>query len=107
MSKTRQKLRKSGKISKSFKISLGFFLPNKNAIILVLPFKEINIDQGSPVHPVSEPKGGSTSVTKSERRTKILVSNIRWLNNLLCNKCINCFRSKRVNGSALWFGPYI
>ena len=39
--------------------------------------RRLVFDQSSPVHPVSESRGGTLNVTKSKvRRTEILVSNI-------------------------------
>ena len=41
--------------------------------------RRLVFDQSSPVHPISESRGGSTSVTKSEvRKTEFLVSNIGY-----------------------------
>ena len=42
--------------------------------------RKLVFDQSSPVHPVSESRGGTLRVTKDEGRREILVSNFGFIN---------------------------
>ena len=55
-----------------------FFRLKKNAIPLICQLRRLVFDQSSPVHPVSESRGGSMSVTdertKDGRKSSCLIS---------------------------------
>ena len=60
---------------KSENFENDFFAEKKMLLSYFCQFRRLVFNQRSPVHPVSESRGGSTSVTKSKEKTEILVSN--------------------------------
>ena len=61
-----------------------FFAKEKNAILLVWHLGRLVFDQSSPVHPISESRWGSRSVTDGGRRTNGRYSALQGLSSSSC-----------------------
>ena len=67
----------SQQIQKSENIKKSFFSPkNTKNLKTFCQLRRLVFDQSSPVHPLSDFRGGGLSLTNGGQRTEILVSNI-------------------------------